>query len=96
MGLLRGEQNGTCGEREPEFYTLSGELIKVHHRVSSSWQKVRLENLNAEIEPFKNGTVFELIASRLGIPRRSKDRRAIICDSDARLDREGGSESNNT
>jgi hypothetical protein len=60
-------KNPDCaaGCREPEFYTLPAEFIRQHHNRRSSWEKVRLGNL--DIEQYKNGKGFELIAAALGI-----------------------------
>jgi hypothetical protein len=75
IGTFKGRKDGSTGEREPEFYTLPNSFIRRHHDATTSWQKVRLRNLATEIEPFKNGAGFELIAEALGIPRPRKPAR---------------------
>lgn len=74
IGKFFGRNDGSIGEREPEFYTLSNDFIREHHDVSSTWQKVKLRTLQQEIEPFKNEAGFDLIAERLGVPRPRKER----------------------
>lgn len=74
IGNFYGRHDGSTGQREPEFYTLPCEFIRVHHHNSSSWQKVCLKHLDTELEPFKNDLGFEQIALALGIPGPRKNK----------------------
>jgi hypothetical protein len=72
IGKFYGSHDGTEGAREPEFFTLPNDFIRQHHDKSSSWQKVRLKNLDAEIAPHAGEAGFEQIAQALGISRPIK------------------------
>jgi hypothetical protein len=74
IGKFYGRNDGTDGYAEPEFYTLSTDFIRKHHDKTTSWQKVRLRNLEEEIAPFKDEKGFEQIAEFLGVPRPRKIR----------------------
>jgi hypothetical protein len=82
IGKFFGKNDGTGGAKDPEFYTLSRDFIREHHDATSSWQKVRLRKLEAEIEPFKDEAGFELIAEALGIirPQKIRGQRALVDD----------------
>jgi hypothetical protein len=81
IGKFFGRHDGSAGSREPEFFTLPNDFIRLYHDPTSSWQKVRLKSLEKEIEPYKNDLGFELIAQRLGVRRPTKQR-GTICPDD--------------
>ena len=72
IGNFHGKHDGSIGCREPEFYTLPNDFVRQHHDATTSWQKVKLGKLEAEIAPFKNERGFELIAQKLGVSRPVK------------------------
>lgn len=74
IGKFYGKNDGSQGMREPEFYTLPNSFIRKHHNASSSWQKVRLKNLESQIACFKGDAGFEQIATALGISRPLKQK----------------------
>jgi hypothetical protein len=78
IGRFFGKNDGSSGEREPEFYTFPREFIKEHHDATSVWQKVKLRNLEPEIECFKNQAGFDLVALKLGVPRPRKVRGTAV------------------
>lgn len=75
IGKFFGKNDGSNGWAEPEFYTLPAKFIREHHDATSTWQKVRLRGLEAEIEPYKGDAGFEQIGKELGVPRPRKVRR---------------------
>ena len=78
IGKFYGKNDGLEGSSEVEFYTLPNEFIRTHHNASSSWQKVRLRGLEAEIEQYKGEKGFEQIAQVLGISKPMKERGVIL------------------
>jgi hypothetical protein len=75
IGKFYGKHDGSMGREAVEYFTLSNDFIRTHHNTASSWQKVRLKSLQAEILPFKDEAGFEQIAQDLGIPQPHKVRR---------------------
>lgn len=80
IGEFYDGHDGTTGQREPEFYTLSAAFIREHHYHSATWEKVNLRGLDDIIAPYKNEQGFELIAQALGIPRPSRPLSATAAD----------------
>ncbi len=74
IGKFYGNNDGSTGAKEIEFFTLPNEFIREHHEATSSWQKVRLRNLSNEIEAFADDNGFEQIAKALGIPKPLKNK----------------------
>ncbi|MCX5969631.1 MAG: hypothetical protein NTV57_18760 [Cyanobacteria bacterium] len=72
IGNFYGHNDGSTGAREPEYFTLSQAFIREHHEPSSTWEKVRLKKLEAEIQIYKNDAGFELIAKALGVTKPVK------------------------
>jgi hypothetical protein len=78
IGKFFGKNDGSSGEREPEYFTFPSEFIREHHEATSTWQKVRLRKLEAEIESYKNQAGFELVAQKLGVVRPRKVRGTAV------------------
>jgi hypothetical protein len=75
IGNFGGKKSLDC-RHEPEFYTFPVSFIQEHHDKSSSWEKVRLKNL--DIDEYKDAKGFELIAQALGIPYPARPELAAI------------------
>jgi hypothetical protein len=82
IGKFGGKNDGSNGMQEIEIYTLPNEFIRKHHIASSSWQKVRLRNLESEIEKYKGEAGIEQIAECLGIPKPIK-KKTLSIDGEA-------------
>ena len=74
IGKFYGNDDGSIGAQDIEFFTLPNKFIREHHDASSTWQKVRLKNLSSEIEIFAGEKGFEQIAEALGVPKPIKDK----------------------
>lgn len=72
IGKFFSGRDGATGARDPEFYTLPVEFVRAHHDARTSWHKVHLRGLEADIEPYRGEAGFELIAERLGVPRPTR------------------------
>ena len=82
IGNFYGKNDGSEGMRDLEIYILPKDFVKKHHDATSSWQKVRLRNLQAEIEMYKGDAGIEQIAQRLGVEKPIKER-LVASDSRA-------------
>ena len=82
IGKFYGKNDGSDGLRELEMYTLPNDFIRKHHIATSSWQKVRLRNLEHEIEKYKGEAGFEQIANCLGVPKPTKQK-TVLLDGEA-------------
>jgi hypothetical protein len=74
IGKFYGNNDGSTGVQDVEFFTLPNEFIRQHHDATSSWQKVRLKKLASEIEPFAGEKGFDQIAIALGVSKPLKNR----------------------
>ena len=67
--FFRGN-DGTKGDKLPEFYTLPASLVRKHfHTSPAGWPKVALAGMRDELAVYKDEQGFEQIAKALGIPR---------------------------
>jgi len=73
IGNFFDDYDGTTGRSAPEFYTLPNAFVREHHYGSGGFERVSLQGLEAELEPYKDEAGFEFIASALDIPRPSRN-----------------------
>lgn len=72
IGNFSRRDPAPAGVAEPEFYTLSNEVIRAnHYKPASGFEKVRTAKL--DLSSYKNELGFELIAADLGIPYPSRN-----------------------
>lgn len=72
IGKFFGGKSGALNAKEPEFFTLPAKFIREHHDATTTWQKVKLRGLEADIEKYKGEKGFELVAKKLGVPRPTR------------------------
>jgi hypothetical protein len=77
IGKFYGKNDGSSGSSEIEFYTLPNEFIRKYHNASSSWQKVNLRGLEAEIEQYRAEEGFEQVAQALGVTKPVRERNIV-------------------
>jgi hypothetical protein len=77
IGKFYGKNDGSSGSSEIEFYTLPNEFIRKYHNASSSWQKVNLRGLEAEIEQYRGEEGFEQVAQALGVTKPVRERNIV-------------------
>ena len=70
IGNFLSKRSSSDGKQEAEFYTFPLAFIKKHHNKTSTWEKVRLRNI--DVEAYKNERGFEIIAEALGIEYPSR------------------------
>jgi hypothetical protein len=78
IGNFYGKNDGSEGMRDLEIYILPKDFVKKHHYATSSWQKVRLRNLQAEMEIYKGDAGIEQLARCLGVAKPIKDRSVTL------------------
>ncbi len=71
VGYFYHDHTSSEGNREPDIYAIPIEYVKEHHIHDKGWEKVRW-NSPKEIEQFKGGQGFELIAKALGVEKPSR------------------------
>jgi hypothetical protein len=69
IGKFFGRNDGSSGEKEPDFFTFPQAFIRKHHEATTNWEKVKLCGLECEIEQFEGEAGFEQIAKILGVER---------------------------
>lgn len=74
IGNFYGKNDGSEGMRDLEIYILPKDFVKKHHYATSSWQKVILRNLQAEMEMYKGDAGVEQIARCLGVAKPIKQK----------------------
>jgi len=72
IGTFFDGRDGSTGEAELELYTLPRRFVMKHHQVGKVWQRVRLKNVQKQIEKYRGAAGIEQIALELGVARPTK------------------------